>query len=87
MNLQTPAIVELLKQLEADTSLTYTQYLTDGDEDLFHPSVKAVLEAMSDHCSPELQQELKEAGFRIIIGDCICIGTSKGVINTGHDHF
>lgn len=87
MNLDTPAIVELLKQLETDTSLTHTQFLTDGDEDLFHPAVKAVLEAMPDDCDRELQKAVKEAGFSIILGDCVCIGTSKGVINTGHDHF
>lgn len=87
MNLDTSAIIDLLKQLEADSSLTYTDYLTDGDEELYHPLVKAILEAMPDHCDRDLREAIKEAGFTIVTGDCICIATRKGTINTGHDYF
>lgn len=87
MALDIPRVIELLKAVEADTTMEYVQYLTDGGEEVYHPAVKAVLEALSIAPDRQEQQAIKDAGFWIILGDCICIGTSKGVINTGHDNF
>ncbi|MNZ13295.1 hypothetical protein D3C78_301880 [compost metagenome] len=81
-------IIELIGKLEADDSLPYTQYLTDGDEDDLHPAVKAVLEAFEfapEYCE---RKEMELAGYKFLSGvDCWCFSTKKGIVNTGHDRF
>lgn len=80
-------LVELIKVLEADETVPYTDYLTDGDEDEFPPSLKAVAEYFDENfVSREDARELEKAGYRIIYGDCIGIHTKKGALNTGSDN-
>jgi len=79
-------VIELIQQMEADDTLPYTSYLTDGDEDLHHPSVKAVTDAF--HYAPDVSQrkEMELAGYPFWpYGDCWSFQTKKGMFNTGHD--
>lgn len=79
-------LIALLKKLEADESIPYTRFLTDGDEDDYPAALKEVIA----YCNANFvgatdTPSLEAAGYSIITGDCYCICTKKGTINTGSD--
>lgn len=81
-------LIALLKKLEADDTIPYTSFLTDGDEDDYPPALKEVIAYCNANSVGHADTKaLEAAGFGIIIGDCYCICTKKGTVNTGSDVF
>lgn len=80
-------LIELLKVLETDPAVEKADFPTDADPDDYPQSLKDVLDYAEAGFGKEHYAEMKLRGYELIFGDCVCIHTSKGTINTGVDHF
>lgn len=81
-------LLALLVAVEQDAEVVKTTYLTDGDPDDFPASLKTLV----DYCDANFISRadaklIEEAGRSVVYADCICIETTKGLVNTGSDNF
>lgn len=91
------ALINLLKQLEADDTISYTQYLTDGEEDSLPTLIQDIITLACGNlitnkggCNWTNINWLKGEGFNVTTGEqdsfgwlSGCIHTSKGTIVYG----
>lgn len=81
-------LLELLVAVEQDPEVKPTTYLTDGDEDTFPATLKALVEFCNAYYIDRQDGAAIEAsGYDVVYAECLCIMTSKGLVNTGSDCF
>jgi hypothetical protein len=83
--------IKLLKQMihevETDEEVKATKFLTDGDEAEFPQALGILVNYLNDtFVGKKEAAELEQHGLQILYGDCICIVTKKGIVNTGSDN-
>lgn len=80
-------ILALIAVVESDDAVKATDFLTDGDDSLFPDSLKALVDHFDQNFVSRFDAgEIEKAGYTVLYGDCICIRTKKGIINTGSDN-
>lgn len=80
-------LVELLRAMENDPAVVRCDYLTDGDPDEYPESLTAVIDHLEEMMFDRNDAaQLKKLGYSVIYGECLCIDTLKGVVNTGSDN-
>ncbi|MNO12930.1 hypothetical protein D3C76_25480 [compost metagenome] len=82
------ALLDLIAVVEQDPLVIKVEFLTDGDEDEFAPSLKTLIEHIETYgYGREDARALEAKGYDWIKGDCLCFQTAKGIVNTGFDNF
>lgn len=80
-------LVELLHVMENDPVVVKCDYLTDGDPDEYPESLTAVIDHLEEMMFDRKDAaKLEKLGYSVIYGECLCIDTLKGVVNTGSDN-
>lgn len=80
-------LLGLLVAVEYDPQVVKTEFLTDGDPDTFPGTLKDLVEFFDNNfISRKDASRVAQQGYTVLYGDCICIKTSKGLVNTGSDN-